>query len=145
MLSFLSGICFLPVGSGVDVRNESVITLLQNCTSVELTSVAYKCTGMPLMSVSRSPASHQWRTQHWYATDDMHISGVQNPGYATDVGGHLSGQVRGTICGVQSAMYATDVFDICGVPKVGYATDIFPQICCHMGNTSVAYKHLVRH
>ena len=27
MLSFLSGICFFPVGSGVDVRNESVIKI----------------------------------------------------------------------------------------------------------------------
>ena len=27
MLFFLSGICFFPVGSGVDVRNESVIKI----------------------------------------------------------------------------------------------------------------------
>ena len=75
----------------------------------------------------------------------MYISGVQKPWYATDVGDHLSGQVPETICGVHAPLYATDVFDICGVPKVGYATDIFPQICCHMGNTYVAYKNLVRH
>ena len=97
------------------------------------------------MSVSRSPATHQWRTPYWYATDDTHICGVQGSRYATNVGGHLSGQVRKIISGVQNIVYATDVFYISGVPEVGYATDSFSQIFCQMGNTSVAYRHLVRH
>ena len=110
-----------------------------------MTSVAYNNVGMPLMSVGRSPAEHQWRTQLWYTTDVNDNCGVPVPWYATDEEQEVSGQVREIICGVPRCWYATDVGDICGVPKLGYATDSFPQSCCQMGNTSVAYQYLVRH
>ena len=96
------------------------------------------------MSVARPPASHQWHTHLWYATDVVDMSGVQAWWYATDEVGHLSGQVRETISGVPRCWYATDVFDICGVPQHGYATDRFPRSCFQMGNISVAYQYLVR-
>ena len=91
-----------------------------------MTSVAYNNFGMPLMSVARPPAAHQWRTNLWYATDVTHICGVPVFVYATDEVQEVSGQVRENICGVPPHGYATDVIHICGVPPHGYATDTFP-------------------
>ena len=52
MLFFLSGICFFPIGSGVDVRNESVIKIDNIDDSYKYINEQVKASVSSLLSIS---------------------------------------------------------------------------------------------